>query len=112
MVVPGIIAGETKFFLDAGQRRIDVVVQAATTVGRHRFAIVQPIGAAAIPETVQGREFTLWDATPGDFERTAPLLHPDLAGRVHAGEQEALTDLRLADNPRMLSGSLRETPVR
>ena len=98
-VVPDIIADETEFFDDKNQRRIYVVVEPAPTAGLHRFSVVQAAVGSAAPDTVQGGEFTLWQAPAAEFLRTRDLLHPELSGRVHEGEQEAVTYLRLADHP-------------
>ena len=99
VVVPELIAGETKFFDDADRWRTYVTLESAPTAGRHRFTVVQAVGGPAVPDTVQGGEFTLWQAPADEFGRTREMLHPDISGRVHEGEQEAVTYLRLADNP-------------
>lgn len=72
IVVPSIIVQEAQFFRDEAGKR-------------------QPIDLAAL---VEANAITEYEAPLAEFAATGALLHPELRGRVHAGEQEALTYLR------------------
>ena len=100
VIVPAIIAGETQFFDDHEGQRVYVDLRAAPTAGRHRFTVRSSAAAAtAVPDPVANGEFTLWQASGPEFLKTRDLLHPELSARVDAGEQEAVTYLRLAADP-------------
>lgn len=107
VVVPAIIAAETRFFDDADGRRVYLDLEPAPTTGKHRFA-VRASAAATLPVPVAGPpaadpvadgEFTCWHASAIDLIETGELLHPELSPKVDDGEKEAVTYLRLADEP-------------
>lgn len=101
VIVPSIIASETKFYDDANQKRIYVDCVSSQTAGKHSFRENSGNAGPTVSSTgvsaCQG-DFTLWEAPVSEFAKTDSLLHPDLAVKVHDGEREAVTYLRLVDD--------------
>lgn len=75
VVVPSIVAGEASFYLDDERKRVPIDMEPDIALGR----VVSYVASVA------------------DFKGTSAFLPPQLRNRVHAGELEALTYLRLGN---------------
>ena len=107
VVVPSIIAGEMEFFDDDEGRRHHVQLEPIGTAGipgvggPHRFRLVGRVenpGAPPVsvtPDPIAAGKFEVWSASTSDLGQTDAMLHPSLRERVHVGEREAVTYLRL-----------------
>jgi len=73
ILVPSIVIDECEFYRDDQGQRIPIDLRTQ----------------------VQQGIISEYQANPADFAATSALLHPELRARVHAGEREALTYLRI-----------------